>query len=74
MVDLLVIHAYVDFERIGQIHIQRLEERSERRKIYSYKIVYPKGFKDYVIKHRYDDGWKVLLEKVLKVINRKGQR
>ena len=67
---MLVIHAYVDFERIGQIQIRRQEKRSERRKIYSYKIVYPRGFEDHTIKHRYDDSWMVLTEKVLKTMRR----
>jgi hypothetical protein len=67
----LVISAYVDYENIGQIHVQRLEKRSKRRKIYTYKVVYPRGYKDVIIKHRYDDGWMILTKKVLTVITRR---
>jgi len=67
---LLIICAYVDFERIGQIQVRRQESRSKRRKIYTYKIVRPRGFEDHNIKHRYDDGWMILTEKVLKIMRR----
>jgi len=67
---LLVIRAFINAEHVGQIHVQRIEKRSSRRKIYTYEIVLPRGFKEHKIKHRYEDGWMVITEKVLKVIRR----
>jgi hypothetical protein len=72
---LLIIHAFIgnteiSREHIGQIQIQRQEKRTSRRKIYTYKIVVPHGFEEHTIKHRRDDGWKVLLRKVLRIITK----
>ena len=67
---MLVIRAFINAKHVGQIHVQRIEKRSSRRKIYTYEIVIPRGFKEHTIKHRYDDGWMVLTEKVLRTIRR----
>ena len=72
---MLIIHAFIgnaeiSREHIGQIQIQRQEKSTARRKIYTYKIMVPHGFEEHTIKHRYDDGWMVLTEKVLRTIRR----
>lgn len=67
---MLVIRAFINAKHVGQIHVQRIEKRNSRRKIYTYEIVIPRGFKEHTIKHRYDDGWMVLTEKVLRIIRR----
>jgi len=68
---MLVIKPYVNYDSIGkeeEIWIQRTEHLSNKG-TYDYRIRKPEGYESHRIYHTYDDGWMVLTEKALKIIN-----
>jgi hypothetical protein len=65
---MLVIKPFVNYRSIDDeiwIHNTGLETND----IYEYKIRKPEGYEHLVIYHKRTDGWRVLTEKALRILN-----
>ena len=64
---MLIIKAFVNHDQIDEIHVQRVENLSDKG-IYEYRVRKPEGFL-LPVYHAYADGAWILTEKVLRYIN-----
>jgi len=55
--------------RVGAVKIKRLDKFDKSDTTYRYSVTEPTGFEGVELFHKYSDGWSVLLEKALRIIN-----
>jgi hypothetical protein len=65
---MLVIKAYINYEEIEEIWIHNMDNKNGD--IYEYRIENPTGFEYIPIHHKRSDGWSILAEKALNIINK----
>jgi len=69
---MLIVKPFVNYDAIDEeiwIHNYKTCENG----IYEYMIRKPEGFEHHVIHHKRTDGWMVLTEKVLRILNNEKQ-
>jgi len=63
---MLVIKAFVNYHQIDEVWIHNMGE--SHGDIYEYRIEKPKGFENRQIYHARTDGWRILADKALKLM------
>jgi len=67
---MLIVSVYVNEKRIDNIFIHNMGYVDmDKNDMCEYRIEHPEIYKDIPILHYRKDGWAILLEKVLKIMN-----